>query len=289
MGQYVFINIPAISLLEFHPFSISSSPLDPYTSCHIKSMGKNTFTDNLLLYAKDLYSKEQEFKSTAKKNDGDNQSLSMQRIYANILVNVDGPYGMPFDYRKFTSILLVCGGIGITPLHGIFRTLLLMFGEGTSTGTATADLESVGDSAGGVNSSSGSSSKTMLLKVRLIWGIRATEMPLLFSDTFRRALASKPGSGSRGGEAVSFELEVFCSTSTTPHCVPAATIENPNPLPVCALTQGRFDLAKEVQALSEFGGEAPLVFVCGPGPMVQQASSLSLKYGVPFHEETFLL
>ena len=38
MGQYVFINIPAISTLEWHPFTISSSPLDKTTTHHIKSM-----------------------------------------------------------------------------------------------------------------------------------------------------------------------------------------------------------------------------------------------------------
>ena len=40
MGQYVFLNIPAISKLEWHPFTISSSPYDSVTSHHIKVMKK---------------------------------------------------------------------------------------------------------------------------------------------------------------------------------------------------------------------------------------------------------
>merc|ERR1711871_1302641 len=47
MGQYAFLNVPAISILEWHPFTISSSPMDISTTHHIKSMGPGTFTDKL--------------------------------------------------------------------------------------------------------------------------------------------------------------------------------------------------------------------------------------------------
>ena len=48
MGQYCFINIPAISSLEWHPFSISSSSYDVVTTHHIKSMGVRQWTGKLL-------------------------------------------------------------------------------------------------------------------------------------------------------------------------------------------------------------------------------------------------
>ena len=50
-GQYVYINIPAISVLEWHPFTLSSAPADAAGSSsvgastlHIKGMGAGTFT-----------------------------------------------------------------------------------------------------------------------------------------------------------------------------------------------------------------------------------------------------
>jgi NADPH oxidase len=35
MGQFVFLNVPDISAVEWHPFSISSAPDDQYTTHHI--------------------------------------------------------------------------------------------------------------------------------------------------------------------------------------------------------------------------------------------------------------
>ena len=53
-GQYVFLNVPCISALEWHPFTISSAPGDLLTSHHIKSMGESQFTGKLLALAKAL-------------------------------------------------------------------------------------------------------------------------------------------------------------------------------------------------------------------------------------------
>ena len=39
--------VPAISLLEWHPFTISSSPDDRETTHHVKDMGPTTFTGRL--------------------------------------------------------------------------------------------------------------------------------------------------------------------------------------------------------------------------------------------------
>lgn len=38
-GQWLFLNIPAISKTQWHPFTISSAPDDPYVSCHIRQVG----------------------------------------------------------------------------------------------------------------------------------------------------------------------------------------------------------------------------------------------------------
>ena len=35
-GQYIYINCPAVSKKEWHPFTLSSAPEDPYLSCHIR-------------------------------------------------------------------------------------------------------------------------------------------------------------------------------------------------------------------------------------------------------------
>jgi len=40
-----------------------------------------------------------------------------------LTINLDGPYGLPIDYNNYAVIVLVAGGIGITPCHAIYRQL----------------------------------------------------------------------------------------------------------------------------------------------------------------------
>jgi len=95
-GQYCFLNVSEISLFEWHPFTISCS--DPKSlSFHIKDMGPGTFTG--MLY----------------------QTVSRGHM---ITVSVDGPYGNPLDYYRYKTIILVAGGIGITPVKSIFESLV---------------------------------------------------------------------------------------------------------------------------------------------------------------------
>ena len=45
-------------------------------------------------------------------------------MFNKMTVNMDGPYGIPIKTENYNEIYLVAGGIGITPLHSTFRTIL---------------------------------------------------------------------------------------------------------------------------------------------------------------------
>jgi len=93
IGQYMFINFPSISPLEWHPFSISSGPDEVEIEVNIKGLGDHT--KKLVEYA--------------------HQSQFLW-------VRTDGPYGDPkFNYRRFPVLFLCAGGIGITPIIGILK------------------------------------------------------------------------------------------------------------------------------------------------------------------------
>lgn len=102
-GQYAFINIAELSLLEWHPFTISS-PVHPKArdevTFHIKDMGPSTWTGRLYQHVKE------------------NNSIT---------VSLDGPYGHPIDFRKYSTVLLVGGGIGLTPVKSIFESMRLSY------------------------------------------------------------------------------------------------------------------------------------------------------------------
>ena len=106
MGQYVYLNFPDISLIEWHPFSISSVSHDAVTSHHIKKIGgANTFTGKLHALVEDAIASNQ---------------------LQDLRINVEGPYGVPLEYWLYEKIVMVAGGIGITPLHSCFRTLYVL-------------------------------------------------------------------------------------------------------------------------------------------------------------------
>jgi predicted ferric reductase len=104
-GQYVFICIPSISLSEFHPFSISSSPYDnECVQIHIRVLGD--WTKKL----QTLVGKHQEIESYDWKK---------------LLCYMEGPYGqLQVQLEKYSELVMISGGIGITPLQSIFNELL---------------------------------------------------------------------------------------------------------------------------------------------------------------------
>lgn len=135
MGQYVYLTLPGISNVQAHPFNIASSVYDRYTTLYIKSQGEATYTGQLYEFAKRL-------------EDPDKKPLPLKHIP----IHVDGPYGLPFDYTAHSSLLLIAGGIGITPLHCIARSLLQLLKTGKGLAT------------------------TKLRKVRLVWSFKNPDM-----------------------------------------------------------------------------------------------------------------
>lgn len=108
-GQIIYLRIPAISSLEWHPFSISSYPEHPDMaesfSVHIRSLGN--WTESLARLA-----------STS--------SSSKKKSPMNLpLVYVDGFYGQIHNrFDTYPVLLFFAGGIGATPIMSILGHLL---------------------------------------------------------------------------------------------------------------------------------------------------------------------
>lgn len=102
-GQYVFLNVAELSLLQWHPFSVSSvDNINHVFTLHIKAMpsadeGTRTWTHEL--------------RSIVQKNTSP------------LTASVDGPYGPLHELEDFDCVILVAGGIGITPCAAIAQSL----------------------------------------------------------------------------------------------------------------------------------------------------------------------
>ncbi|XP_021644147.2 ferric reduction oxidase 2-like isoform X1 [Hevea brasiliensis] len=97
----LFINVPSISKLQWHPFTITSnSNLEPgMLSVVIKSEGS---------WSKKLY-----------------QMLSSPSSIDHLEVSVEGPYGpSSTDFLRHDTLVMVSGGSGITPFISVIRELI---------------------------------------------------------------------------------------------------------------------------------------------------------------------
>eukprot|EP00198_Chlamydomonas_reinhardtii_P002520 XP_001691856.1 respiratory burst oxidase [Chlamydomonas reinhardtii] len=103
-GQYVFINIPGISWMEFHPFSLSSAPGENRVHLHVRVLGDWT----------------RRLHTLASKDVTPGQPKMVKAF-------IEGPFGSPaIDLygERFKAFLLISGGIGVTPVQSFFNHLM---------------------------------------------------------------------------------------------------------------------------------------------------------------------
>lgn len=102
IGQFVYLNVPAISKLQWHAFTISSSPRTSPTSLTILAKSLGDWTENLVEHAQECRDKSK-----------------LPVMY------MDGYYGASLaGYDEYSTVCLVGGGIGSTPLFAILEDMV---------------------------------------------------------------------------------------------------------------------------------------------------------------------
>lgn len=97
-GQHIYLCVPELSLLEWHPFSISSSPGQKIVTLHIRKAGSWTSALHELAQTRD-----------------------------EISILIEGPFGssgVDIMSERYSTVLLLSGGIGITPMQSICNQLV---------------------------------------------------------------------------------------------------------------------------------------------------------------------
>ncbi|KAL8138018.1 hypothetical protein V2J09_004019 [Rumex salicifolius] len=98
--SFIFINIRELSLLQWHPFSVSNSPMD----------GQNHIS--ILVKVGGDWTNEEESRHSMK--------VCQQKIP--LTVSIEGPYGHESSYYlMYKNLVLVAGGSGISPFLAILK------------------------------------------------------------------------------------------------------------------------------------------------------------------------
>ena len=104
-GQYVNIAIPELSIFQWHPFSISSSPFQDIVTIHIKRLGK--WTGRLCDLAKE--------KSEV--------TFWLEGPYGSLSINLGG--------NRYEIVVLIGGGIGVTAMQSVALQLEREYNTGS--------------------------------------------------------------------------------------------------------------------------------------------------------------
>ena len=129
-GQYVFICIPRANIWEFHPISISNTGFDRKIVLHFKKVGRWTKKVHALIEKqgqKIEHQQNADFKSSKIMD----QIESGTRLETTVFIN--GPYGNPrvdIDSPRYKLVVLIAGGIGVTPMQSIYNELLIQHVRG---------------------------------------------------------------------------------------------------------------------------------------------------------------
>jgi NADPH oxidase len=132
-GQWLFLQIPELSHFQWHPFTITSAPEDPYVSIHIRQVGD--FTQALgerlgvgpsvvaAMTSAAMKGAEKDSKTGMTRGD----FVEIDPAVTSITlphVRIDGPYGAPAEDVFGSQVAILVGaGIGVTPFASILKNI----------------------------------------------------------------------------------------------------------------------------------------------------------------------
>eukprot|EP01038_Epipyxis_sp_PR26KG_P005623 gene5623-7766_t len=303
-GQYCFV-LPSISIYQYHPFTISSSPQDREISLHIRALGN--WSKKLLDFVK--------------KNHFDPNATMKMDVY------VEGPFGLSsIDFEAYDIFLLIAGGIGVTPTQSVFNELVYKHCNGTKKIRKSVFIWSVKDKAV-VNSMDIEMSRDRQLSVGGISDLPISFQPDLvrFRSLSARSIRSVGSNDEIGNAATKHGIELTSSPServvtdepidfskddnllhkSVFHCEFYLTAlrnedqfkaANINPQEQSYLRMGRPDLPKIFSRVEELCVSEKYhrvgVISCGPQSLMKEVALLASQFrrsGVRFdhHEEVF--
>ncbi|TFY82333.1 hypothetical protein EWM64_g1674 [Hericium alpestre] len=133
-GQWLFVQVPDVSRWQWHPFTITSAPEDPYVSVHIRQVGDWTHAlgERVGAGPSVVAALTKDALKGGEKDDKGSMYGATRGDYVELdpasssrplpVVRIDGPYGAPAeDVFNVEIAVLIGAGIGVTPFASILK------------------------------------------------------------------------------------------------------------------------------------------------------------------------
>lgn len=118
-GQWLFLNVPCVSRYQWHPFTITSCPFDPYISIHVRQVGD--FTRSI---ANAFGAGPAQLKMYESLDNESMYEVALKHGQYMPELRIDGPYGAPAeDVFENELAVLIGTGIGVTPWASILKNI----------------------------------------------------------------------------------------------------------------------------------------------------------------------
>eukprot|EP01135_Chromosphaera_perkinsii_P011917 Nk52_evm34s2531 gene=Nk52_evmTU34s2531 len=146
-GSYVYVRYPKVAMMQWHPFTISHVSDDGIVYLHIRSLGGWTYR-----LAEEI-----------KKNTSPTTKVASVQGTGEYIF-VEGPHGnVALKAEAYRDFLLVCGGIGCTPMMMILNDLVKQYKNGR-----------------------------LLNRVVLVWSLREVSLIEEFAPQLMKAVQANP-------------------------------------------------------------------------------------------------
>ncbi|KAK3990859.1 ferric reductase NAD binding domain-containing protein [Cladorrhinum sp. PSN332] len=121
-GQYIFFCCPAVSLWQYHPFTLTSAPEEDYISIHMRVVGDFTRQVAETLGCEFDKKKGESSKVVGVDQQNDEVDPALRRVLPRVYI--DGPFGSASEDVFKYEIAVLCGaGIGVTPFASILKSI----------------------------------------------------------------------------------------------------------------------------------------------------------------------
>ncbi|CCF39889.1 NADPH oxidase [Colletotrichum higginsianum] len=121
-GQYIFFCCPAVSLWQYHPFTLTSAPEEDYISIHMRVVGDFTRAVSTALGCEWDKKKDDGSKVVGVNSDSSEVDPALRRVLPRVYV--DGPFGSASEDVFKYEVSVLCGaGIGVTPFASILKSI----------------------------------------------------------------------------------------------------------------------------------------------------------------------
>lgn len=270
-GSYYFVQLPSVSSLEWHPYSVCAGPADPcLLTFVVKDVGSATWSHKVHELAGSLASQS-------------NQTRAVQET----AIRVGGPYGcLSVDLEDYDRLLLVGGGVGVTPLTSTLAHIGRAVEQGKLKRLESVQLVWVVRSA-----STLSWFEEMLLEIQEAQVTTPVSRPLealeIGQDGSRPAQADEErkdtgdeDSKVASGDGATFKVRLYVTEAKRGDVTESGL----------QYECGRPDLDALVARAARPGAggkKAAAVIACGPQGMLATLRNAAGRHDVAMHEEVF--